>query len=73
MFPILRRNHVDDRNVSDVLLAAWSWRLVGVLASGHVDPAGHHLRTSLNDLVARSRHVVVGAWDGEGLLVVDRV
>jgi hypothetical protein len=68
VFPILRDGHVQDGAVADLLTDAWSWRLVGLLTTADNDALG----TSLADLVARSRHVVVGAWDGEGLLVVDR-
>lgn len=71
VFPILKDGEVDDARVADVLADAWSWRLVGLLTSvdrGAADGNGF----SMSELVARSRHVVVGAWDGEGLLVVDR-
>lgn len=73
VFPVLRGDHVDDAAVTDLLLDAWSWRLVGLLTSSEALLTGDHFGTDLADLVANSQHVVVGAWDGEGILVLDRM
>jgi hypothetical protein len=67
VFPIVRADDADASSVVAALTDAWSWRLVGVLTVSAA-PAEERLA----DLVARSSHVVVGAWDGEGLLVLDR-
>jgi hypothetical protein len=73
VLPMLLGGDVDDAKVRSVLTDAWSWRLVGLLTGAQVESADHDLGMGLADLVAQSRHIVVGAWDGEGLLVVDRV
>lgn len=71
-FPLLISGNHDRSEVEDLILESYSWRLVGILTTWTVKPQGHELGSSLEELVARSQQVIVGAWDGEGLIVVDR-
>lgn len=73
VFPFLAGAAQDEAMVTNLLLDAWSWRLTGVLTRSSEPPGGHHITDSLNDLVARAEHVIMGAWDGEGVLVIDRL
>lgn len=72
VFPFLTGGDHAKTEVDDLILESYSWRLVGILTTWTARPVGHELGSSLRDLVAASRHVVVGAWDGEGLVVIDR-
>lgn len=71
-FPLLTSGDHDKSEVEDLILESYSWRLVGILTTWTVKPQGHVLGSSLEELVSRSQQVIVGAWDGEGLIVVDR-
>lgn len=72
VFPFLAGGNHEKTEVEDLVLESYSWRLVGVLTASTTRPVEHELGSSLEELVTRSRHVIMGAWDGEGLLVVDR-
>lgn len=72
VYPVLRGGKVSEGEVRNLLLDAWSWRLLGVLTHSSEPSSDHYISESLGELVEHSRHVVLGAWDGEGLIVIDR-
>lgn len=72
VFPFLVGGDHESNVVEDAFLEAYSWRLVGILTRATARARGHELGACLEDLVACSQCVLVGAWDGEGVVVIDR-
>ena len=72
VLPYLAGNEHSDSTVRALLMEAWSWRLVGLLTESAETLGDPRTEADLAQLVHDAKHVVVGAWDGEGILVVDR-
>jgi hypothetical protein len=73
VFPFICNEHASDEDVVNLLAEAWSWRLVGVLtATKHLRHKETLQRSDFSRFVANAEHIIVGAWDGEGIIVIDR-
>jgi len=73
VFPFICREQASDADVMSLLTEAWSWRLVGVLtAARHLHHKERLQRSDFPRFIANAEHVIVGTWDGEGIIVIDR-
>src|SRR5215469_14769155 len=72
VFPYLPGGHHADSTVANLLKDVWAWRLVGVLTRHAWQLKGDWLlENRIVALVEHSQHLVVGASDGEGMIIVD--
>lgn len=73
VFPYACMAQANDADVEVLLNEAWSWRLVGVLTTTMpLHPKMRLQRSDVSQFVMDAQHIIVGAWGGDGIVVVDR-
>ncbi len=73
VFPYACIAQANDADIEVLLNEAWSWRLVGVLTTTmRLHSKARLQRSDFSQFVMDAQHIIVGAWSGDGIVVVDR-